>query len=734
MDNQLEQLEKELQACRRQMSALTGQVNRIEDELHRIRRENAQAVHSMDKEQSEELFLRQKAETAIPETEYARTEVAAMPEKEYARTEETAVPETEYVRTEETAPPETDCAQSNFAQPQKAKEPLRERAAANAESVIGKKVMGIVASTLIFISLIMFATLFIPKLGDTAKFLLMCVVSASFTVFGLYKLSKDDKSPLYLSITGCGVGAIYISLFLSNVYFHVTGDAGLYLLLLIWAMGVLYLSKQRSRIFQVIGNLGILISVIFGTVLCVMDDDAGKMIILIGYFIIGSLAFYLCHMRSTAASAVNHAFQVGSLLSLMIGEAAMSDELLRYAGMIVLAVFLLAMLALVFWDMDRDNVTAPGIFGICYSAEILLLEMLAVENDHVSAEVGLLIAAVILVCVEIKVYRLKRTIENHAVIVIWTVLLALADALMMVSVPALVKTVGFALLAIPFACYGFAKNREVYKVMGLVTGYLFLFQESVPLGLQATFLLMLLGVTGWGLYKGAGQYKAGYKVAWYVLGILGICLLADRMYYDLQNAAAGEYMKMTAFLLIAAANVCMAKTRLGRNWKTGEEERASYVVSCIVNALLMFYSSNKIGSVSSEVLHVIYILAALALFTVNVRNLIAKKKVYLDLYVAGKYTILLLVILTSFQAANYLVSILLFVLAIVSIFAGFRFRIKTLRIYGLVLSLLCVVKLVMMDITYDNTLGHALSFFISGVLCFVISAIYYSAERKMREI
>jgi uncharacterized membrane protein len=59
--------------------------------------------------------------------------------------------------------------------------------------------------------------------------------------------------------------------------------------------------------------------------------------------------------------------------------------------------------------------------------------------------------------------------------------------------------------------------------------------------------------------------------------------------------------------------------------------------------------------------------------------------------------------------------------------------IKSLRIYGLVVSMICVFKLVMVDITYENTAGHALSFFISGVLCFVISAMYNIADKKMHK-
>jgi hypothetical protein len=40
----------------------------------------------------------------------------------------------------------------------------------------------------------------------------------------------------------------------------------------------------------------------------------------------------------------------------------------------------------------------------------------------------------------------------------------------------------------------------------------------------------------------------------------------------------------------------------------------------------------------------------------------------------------------------------------------------------------------MIDTTYENTLGHALSFLISGILCFAISAIYnHFAKQDLTE-
>ena len=93
----------------------------------------------------------------------------------------------------------------------------------------------------------------------------------------------------------------------------------------------------------------------------------------------------------------------------------------------------------------------------------------------------------------------------------------------------------------------------------------------------------------------------------------------------------------------------------------------------------------------------------------------------------------MLVVLNSFDSANFVMSIACLLLAIASIIIGFAGDYKSIRIYGLVLSMISIFKLIMIDISYANTLGHALSFFVSGVLCFVISLIYNLIDKKMQE-
>lgn len=77
------------------------------------------------------------------------------------------------------------------------------------------------------------------------------------------------------------------------------------------------------------------------------------------------------------------------------------------------------------------------------------------------------------------------------------------------------------------------------------------------------------------------------------------------------------------------------------------------------------------------------------------------------------------------------ISIASIIFAIISIYYGFIANYKYLRIFGLILSIFSVIKLILIDISYDDTIWRALSFFICGILCFVISVIYNKIDKKI---
>ena len=69
--------------------------------------------------------------------------------------------------------------------------------------------------------------------------------------------------------------------------------------------------------------------------------------------------------------------------------------------------------------------------------------------------------------------------------------------------------------------------------------------------------------------------------------------------------------------------------------------------------------------------------------------------------------------------------------AFLAIIGGFAIRSRPLRLYGLILTLLAVLKLVLIDTSALATVTRILSFLAGGLICFTISALYTYLEKKL---
>jgi len=89
-----------------------------------------------------------------------------------------------------------------------------------------------------------------------------------------------------------------------------------------------------------------------------------------------------------------------------------------------------------------------------------------------------------------------------------------------------------------------------------------------------------------------------------------------------------------------------------------------------------------------------------------------------------KFSLYCALVLVMLDSPSILVNISLLLIAILAIGVGFRLGHKSVRVYGLVLSLLDVVSLVLFNIDYSDSLQLAGGIILCGGLCFVISFIY----------
>ena len=614
------------------------------------------------------------------------------------------------------------------------------------EEMLGKHIMGIAASVLIFISFILFATLMIPLLTDGMKITLMLAVSIGITAVGLIVwFRKNRESTFFLSLAACGVGAVYISLFMCNAYFHIIDDIILYVLILLWAGGVLFLSKYKQRLFEIIGEVGILVSIVFGCYSCVHNFDSGMLMILTIYSIIGVSAFLAFRIKDDLSLLIHGIFGLIDVAALTISNYCIIEDNGLDSGVTIslgiLAVACICIIVLYISKLNNFNMSFSPIF--CMIASVFLsIDVYNMIGDKTIGWVIVLALAIGLYIV-IEYFKLrwedkfksedKNSPDSYSTMMeLWQTLELGIIFVSIIKIDVLKDYVGAALIAIPLLIYGLVKSDRLSQINGLVAYVILCFSINMELVSFTVLPLVCFLIISILMLTKRNEYSVAIKAVSYVTYLLSATccyiLFVDKFNWD-NDISLVVYMWIFGIL-----NLLAKITPYGKSWVTHDKEISFRIVTYVVNALLMLFSLLILFEVNDDaVLHFMAVLGAIGLFCINSYNFIKDREPMPSIYVGLKFTVLIMVILTSYDAANYVLSISAFILAIAFIVLGFVMDIKSLRIYGLVVSMLCVVKLVMIDITYDNTMGHALSFFISGVLCFVISAVYSLAEKKLRE-
>ena len=614
------------------------------------------------------------------------------------------------------------------------------------EKIFGRSFMGIFASVLIFISLIIFATLVLPYLNDTMKLTGLYVLSVGILGAGLilYHINKNNK--FFIAVIGCGIGSLYLSLLLSNLYFKVLGDIALYCFILAWAVLVKSLSRIKNLVFQIIGQVGIFIATTLGTILCIFDGDEKKFFVLTVFYLLSSCVFseidiaYLKYMIRFSKSTddgqtpcyeyrfCSHISKSLNAMIFLIGYAFMGASGFKTASILLFMFYLLLEYYFTFRETCRHGLA----FQMLTVANTFLMinffrEVRLIPEDYSNIFVYLAAIAVLF-------YAEKKNAGFKLYTLIWCAILAFMGCLSNYWI----REHMFAYLTIiPFLLYGKWKNREMYLNTGVVylgglwafilTSYEYSGYRSIEC------LIMIAAVCAAFLYVCHKAEFVGVKIAGYILLCLTIIefvsdaaftLMKDfnRLYfYEIEYIASKS--KLIAFFTIAVVHLVLSKLNYFGTKRLVEG------MMLAINALLM-----TVGCIFMHDMpwQIPTILITVLLFLVNTKKLLPKHK-FTGYYIAFKYTILMLSILGAFHTENYIISICLLLFAIASIVAGFYKDTAPFRLYGLILSMISVIKLILIDIHYDSALKNALSFFVCGILCFIISFIYHKIGSGLKK-
>ncbi|MCR5770954.1 MAG: DUF2339 domain-containing protein [Butyrivibrio sp.] len=575
------------------------------------------------------------------------------------------------------------------------------------ENILGKRLMGIFASVLIFIAIILGASLIVPNLPDAAKITLMFVISFAFLIGGLFLMKKDPENKFYVALAGCGYGAVYLSLFVTKVIFGYLNPYVLYGLIFVWVISI-YISKINNAVFRSIAQAGIFLSLLLGLI-----NDDKFLLFLVMIYIITTQSLLLVY-EHIAYKNIKATELVGGLLCLIIYWPGISllDEMLVPFFLIIATLYCILYIgySIKFSELGAKQLSYARFFmPICFFEFLIILDSssLALEGCYLGG-----------------IYDNKDLIHTIFTVITYISTCAFLSTMLITEkkkeinlfVPQLLSCLLYIWLIINENV--FTLWQYLYMVLPLIGAYVCYHKfKTRSLKVLITSHLVLIYLIGSFIFD---------------------------LFYHISSLTQNDYdyRAFTGYAYFFMMIICGAVNYIFkiRHKDTKEVRIASYIVNIVLMYLgytnmivesmhRLYLIGNNEGLLS--IFKVLYVVVLTALFTINSKNLLDRHKTGWDFYVGVKYLLLLIGALYIFDAEAVVVSIFLLVMAIACIIIGFAFKYKGFRLFGLCLAMICVFKLVFVDISAATTIGRVISFFISGMLCFVINMIYNAVGQKL---
>lgn len=511
------------------------------------------------------------------------------------------------------------------------------------EKTLGTGIMGIVASVLIFISIIIFGGLLLPYLTDVVMAAVMFLLSFILFGAGYMLLRKDSKNKFHISLCACGTTAVCVSLMFC-ILLSVFGCSTFLFNRIIPAV-----SYEKNGFSHSVRSIVFLL-------LCIVFAKKGDP----GIGIYAGVAFVTAYLLLEVYMSYRDALHDGCLFYCLISvDSLICCAIFCKTFLVesVLPYYLTAILLAVFFEIKRSK---NSMFGSC------IVCLLFLWSGWAWLHAGIFYTILVMLPLFAYGYFKKSVIPLYIGLFSMTAILA-ADITVLSM---------FLLWAVPFVCFvvlaRFLKNQIFTAV-----GYL--------------FLMFCGGVVFFKLLRGLGF--------------------------------AVEERWIIAFLAAAVMHILLIRAKA-----FAEEGMVFEIAAAGMNLCLMFWSG---WAVYQEYLNVLTMSAMLGLYTMNTVNLLKKSENF-GYYIGLKYTVFMIMLVDAHFELSMLLSVLMLLSGAGSITFGFYKNYKSFRIYGLILSMVSVFKLILFDVSGKSALYNAAGFLVCGLICFGISFLYNKIENRVK--
>lgn len=594
------------------------------------------------------------------------------------------------------------------------------------EGKLGKRVMNILASVLVFFSLILFGNLVQPYLTPEIKTGLMFIVSIVFATVGLWKMGdgKGKYANLFTAVAGCGVGAIYISSLVSRFVLETFDDTALLCVIAAWIAVVLVLVKLKSGIFTYICYIGILIA----TALAVFNWQTSLVALIV--YVAAISALFAINFTSSYKKVCWLFAQYPVVCYLML--FAYRDNI-TYICILYALIFIPLIAQILYYDVKDDSSELMLLNVLLYGIAIyLVLNYISISyvQYHYTANIFIAISCIVVCTLLYKYIDTQKTLFYIPFCISVFLMSQLRYSQFFTDY------IGYAAFFIVLLALGCILKKIIFRYAGYVFMFLYLIYQPEALSFWpalSVYVIVLLLMIVW-------CWKKYDVIEKYILTALVFCAILA--------IYCNRYCDNSIFFIMAGAvSLIINLPWYYHNRISGEEEDASRRLGYITNELLavigigfISFSDTSVKFIeeisdSSTLALILIVMMTLALACFNIKRLYdtygdTHEKV-LSIYTCFKFTFIILCILCRLHSVSYVTSLIGIVLAIAFICIGFYYRLKGFRLYGLILCLICVAKLLLADVTYSSSLMRPVGYLSAGLLCYLISWIYTKLEKRL---
>lgn len=614
------------------------------------------------------------------------------------------------------------------------------------EAAFGKYIIGALASLLVFVAAISLIALVWDTMSGQVKLLLLVLIGLVLTIIGFMRVKKH-KNAITAIILGTGSGLLFISILAAHMAFNLISSTSAFMLAGIWALFFILSYKYTQTFFTtIISYIGSFIAMVMGLTLVKGNIDY---IVVVVFTVSVGLAMLVSGYKwlKPTKQLIATLLTLVSIMSILVyGSVDINYILTNWVY--YFAVLILLMYGLVnriYYLLEKLNVKVVHVFIGALAAILTIIGLVGIDSDLTPAIVIFIIIMLAQILLnEWKDYSLTTSLTLACS-------LFLIGAVMILNIDLFGIPLGVTLVAVVLLLIDQYKGESKYK---LFVGLIVLFESMLILLINTVddithlwaytaYTFIPLVVISYLLHQ---QYRLKNTNQIITLKSIGLIAYIVNIYFLVTNAITyfsstkeGLIGPVLGYLCITIVLVLLINSGYFKNWKDpnfkwfsknlGIQQDQSIGVLYCVTTIVYFLGLVGISLVQIGYEQFIMIATVLCIALLQSVNLLKYKKAIkvMGIWIGLKYYVLTCVILdvtfdVSFDSVIY--SLAGLVLAILCIAIGFKVKVKSLRLYGLILTIFMVLKFIVVDLSQENSVTRVVALMLGGLICFGISVLY----------